>query len=59
MGIERKKPTFLATLKLDEEAKEVQAPKAVQKLLDEFEDVILTKLPKRLPPRREINDAIS
>jgi len=28
-GIKKKEPTFLATLKLDEEAKEVQAPKAV------------------------------
>ena len=57
-GIKKKEPTFLATLKLDEEVKEVQAPKAVQKVLDEFKDVMPTELPKRLPPRREVGHAI-
>ena len=54
-GIKRKEHTFLATLKLDEEAKEVQAPKVVQKVLDEFKDVMPAELPKRLPPRREVD----
>ena len=35
-GITRKEPTFLATLKLHEEAKEVQAPKVILRVLDEF-----------------------
>jgi len=39
-GVKKNEPTFLATLKLDEEAKEVQAPKTVHKVLEEFKDVM-------------------
>jgi len=52
-GVKKNEPTFLATLKLDDEAKKVQTPKIVHKVLEEFKDVMPTELPKRLPPRRE------
>jgi len=34
-GIYKKEPTYLATLKIDEESKKVYAPKAIQELLEE------------------------
>jgi len=52
-GIKKKEPTFLATLKLGKEAKEVQAPNVVQKVLNEFKDIMRAELPKRLPPKRK------
>ena len=52
-GTKKKEPTFLATLKLDEETNEVQASKVVQEVLHKFKDVMLVGLPKKLPPRRE------
>jgi len=36
----------------------VQTPKAIQKVLDEFKDVMPAELPKRLHPRREVDHAI-
>ena len=57
--IKRKEPTFLTTLKLGEAAKEVQGPNALQKVLDEFKDVMPAKLSKRLFPTREVNHALS
>jgi len=44
--IKKKEPTFRATLKLEEEVQKVQAPKAVQEVLDEFEDVTPTNYPR-------------
>jgi len=57
-GFKRKEPTFFGTLMLDEGANEVQAPKAIQKVLKEFKDVMAVELPKRLPQRREVDHAI-
>jgi len=54
-GIKRKEPT---SLKLDKEFKEVQAPKAVHKVFEEFKDVMPTELSKRLPQIREVNHVI-
>jgi len=53
-GFKRKEPTFLATLKMEEEFEEVQAPKSVHKVLEEFKDIMPTELPKIFPPRREV-----
>ena len=53
-----KEPTFLVTLKFDEEVKEVQAPKAVQEVLDDFKNVMPAELPKRISPKREVGHAI-
>jgi len=57
-GFKKKEPTFLATLKMEEEFKEAQALKHVHKVLEEFKDVMPVELPKRLPPRREVDHAI-
>ena len=43
--LKKKEPTFLATLKMKEEPKEVQAPKVIQEVLGEFKDVMLVELP--------------
>jgi len=43
---------------LDEEAKEIQAPKAIHEVLEDFKDVMPAELPKKLPPRREVDHAI-
>jgi len=51
--IKKNKPTFLATLKLDKEAKEVRAPKAIQEMLEEFKDIVPAELPKALPSLKE------
>jgi len=57
-GFKKQEPTFLATLKVEEEPKIVQAPKVIHRVLEEFKDVMPAKLPKRLPPRREVDHAI-
>jgi len=57
--IKKKELTFLAILKLYEEGKEVQAPKVIQKMLEESKDVMPTELPKRFPPRRKASNAIA
>ncbi len=36
----------------------VSSPKCVKRILDEFSDVMLEKLPDELPPRRRVNHAI-
>ena len=43
---------------MEEEPKEVQTREAIQKVLGEFKDVMPVELPKRLPPRREVDHAI-
>ena len=57
-GAKKNEPTYLTTLKLDEEAKKVQAPKIVHKVLEEFKDIMPVELPKKLPPRREVDHTI-
>ena len=59
-GLKKKEPTFIATLKMNEGPEDggKHAPKAIQKVLEEFKDVIPTELPKKLPPRREVDHAI-
>lgn len=59
-GLKKKEPTFIATLKMNEVPKDggKHAPKAIQKVLEEFKDVMPTELPKKLPPRREVDHAI-
>nr|XP_028962225.1 uncharacterized protein LOC114826300 [Malus domestica] len=51
--------TFLATLMLNEgEEKYGPLPKQVEDVLTEFADVMPKELPKKLPPRREVDHAI-
>jgi len=46
--------TFLTTPNMEKESKEVQVPKPIQKVLEEFKVVMLAKLPKRLPSRAKL-----
>ena len=57
-GIKKKEPTLLTTLKMEDKSKEMQAPKAIQKVLEGFKEVTPIKLPKTLSPRREVNHTI-
>ncbi|CAN6566578.1 unnamed protein product [Malus baccata var. baccata] len=51
--------TFLATLMLNEgEEKHGPLPKQVEDVLVEFTDVMPKELPKKFPPRREVDHAI-
>ncbi|KAM2418624.1 hypothetical protein ACFX1W_025288 [Malus domestica] len=51
--------TFLATLMLNEgEEKYGPLPKQVEDVLTEFADVMPKELPKKLPPRREVDHVI-
>ena len=52
-GMKKKEPTFLTTLKKEEELKEVQAPNAMHKVLEEFKDVMLVELPKKFARKRK------
>lgn len=53
-GLKMNEVTYLATLMEDKkDALEEPMPKAIEGVFDEFKDVILLKLPKRLPPRRK------
>ncbi|OMO74467.1 reverse transcriptase [Corchorus capsularis] len=58
-GVRKDEETFLAALKLDEQAMEKeQAPLEVLEVLDSFKDVMPRELPKRLPPKREVDHKI-
>ncbi|KAF8024618.1 hypothetical protein BT93_F1709 [Corymbia citriodora subsp. variegata] len=51
--------TFLATIKVDEDAGKVdETPTEVTQVLDTFADVMPSELPKKLPPRREVDHRI-
>nr|GFB58200.1 uncharacterized protein [Tanacetum cinerariifolium] len=42
----------------DEGSSKVEVPKAIERVLDEFKDMMPTELPKKLPPRREVDHSI-
>ena len=53
-GLKREEVAYLATLKeVKDEGSGEPMPKEIEGVLDEFKDVMLPELPKRLPPRRE------
>lgn len=53
-GLKMNEVTYLATLMEDKkDALEEPMAKAIEGVFDEFKDVILLNLPKRLPPRRK------
>ncbi|PKI66399.1 hypothetical protein CRG98_013201 [Punica granatum] len=53
-GIQKGEVTYLAALKVDEDGgSEDDVPAKVAQVLNSFKDVMLTKLPKKLPPKRE------
>ncbi|KAI3459096.1 hypothetical protein Pfo_015759 [Paulownia fortunei] len=59
-GVKRGEPTYLATLKEEVPAitKEEDLPPIIQNVLEENKDVMPDELPKKLPPRREVDHKI-
>ncbi|XP_031106210.1 uncharacterized protein LOC116010851 [Ipomoea triloba] len=58
-GIKKGEPTFLAVLDMDGEGKEASVvPPSIRVVLDENKDVMPERLPKELPPRREVDHTI-
>ncbi|RVW66305.1 Transposon Ty3-I Gag-Pol polyprotein [Vitis vinifera] len=53
-GLKRKEVTYLATLKEErDDGSGEPMPKEIEKVLNEFKDMMPLELPKRLPPRRD------
>lgn len=53
-GLKKNEVTYLNTLMEDKkDALEEPMPKSIEGVFDEFKDVILLKLPKRLLPRKK------
>lgn len=58
-GLKNKQVTYMATLKEEkEDGSGEPMPKVIKGVLDEFNDMMPPKLPKRLPPRRKENHKI-
>ena len=59
-GVRRREPTYLASLKSNDETEDGghDIPKEVQTVLIKYKDVLPSKLPKNLPPKREVDHAI-
>lgn len=57
-GLKRGEMTFLATMKEETSPFQMKAPKEIQEVLEEFKDVMPPELPKKLPPRREVDHEI-
>ncbi|GKD50534.1 putative retrotransposon gag domain, aspartic peptidase domain protein [Tanacetum coccineum] len=55
-GFNKSEPCYLAVTRLetDEGSSKVEVPKVIERVLDEFKDV----MPKELPPRREVDHTI-
>nr|GEV65398.1 hypothetical protein CTI12_AA187700 [Tanacetum cinerariifolium] len=56
----KSEPCYLAVTRLetDEGSSKVEVPKVIERVLDEFKDVMSNELPKKLPPRREVDHTI-
>nr|GEV54814.1 hypothetical protein CTI12_AA187700 [Tanacetum cinerariifolium] len=59
-GFNKSEPCYLAVTRLetDEGSRKIEVPKAIKRVLDEFKDVMPKVLPKKLPPRREVDHII-
>lgn len=57
-GIKKGQPTFLATLKEEEDSSNLELPMEISQVLEEFKDVMPPSLPKELPPKREVDHKI-
>ncbi|KAM7494779.1 hypothetical protein LguiB_029388 [Lonicera macranthoides] len=58
-GLKHDNPTFVTALKWDEiQETSGPLPKSIRRVLTEFEDVMPDNIPKKLPPRREIDHQI-
>nr|GEY17469.1 reverse transcriptase [Tanacetum cinerariifolium] len=59
-GFNKSEPCYLAVTRLetDEDSSKVEVPKVIERVLDEFEDVMPKEFPKKLPPRRKVDHTI-
>ncbi|GKA21078.1 hypothetical protein Tco_0701067 [Tanacetum coccineum] len=59
-GFNKSEPLYLAvtSLETDEGLSKVKVPKAIERVLKEFKDVMPKEFPKKLPPRREVDHTI-
>ncbi|GJU42205.1 RNA-directed DNA polymerase-like protein [Tanacetum coccineum] len=57
-GVAKDTVERLAWLETDEGSSKVDVPKVIERVLDEFKDVMPKELPKKLPPRREVDHTI-
>ncbi|GJU90999.1 putative nucleotidyltransferase, ribonuclease H [Tanacetum coccineum] len=59
-GFNKSEPCYLAVTRLetDEGSSKVEVPKVIERVLNEFKDVMPKELPKKLPPRREVDHTI-
>ncbi|GJT67300.1 hypothetical protein Tco_1018780 [Tanacetum coccineum] len=59
-GFNKSEPCYLAVtrLEMDEGSSKVNVPKVIEWVLDVFKDVMPKDLPKKLPPRREVDHNI-
>ncbi|KAL9265740.1 Retrovirus-related Pol polyprotein from transposon 17.6-like protein, partial [Drosera capensis] len=57
-GLKKEEPTFLAALKAEDERLMSDEPKVIKDVLEEFQDVMPPELPRKLPPRREVDHVI-
>ncbi|GJW18357.1 putative nucleotidyltransferase, ribonuclease H, partial [Tanacetum coccineum] len=56
----KSEPCYLAVTRLetDEGSSKNEVPKVIERVLEDFKDVMPKELPKKLPPRREVDHAI-
>ena len=58
-GVRKNEETFLPALKINEAPKDMsEIPPKVLDVLESFKDVMPSKLPKQLPPKREVDHKI-
>ncbi|GJV79681.1 putative reverse transcriptase domain-containing protein [Tanacetum coccineum] len=59
-GFNKSEPCYLAVTRLEtnEGSSKVEVPKVIERVLDEFKDVMPKELRKKLPPRREVDHTI-
>ncbi|CAH1423712.1 unnamed protein product [Lactuca virosa] len=57
-GLKKGEMTYLAMLKEETIPPNEEIPKKVKEVLEEFKDVMSPELPKKLPPRRELDHEI-
>ncbi|GKD40289.1 putative nucleotidyltransferase, ribonuclease H [Tanacetum coccineum] len=59
-GFNKSEPCYLAVTRLEtnEGSSKVEVPKVIERVLDEFKDVTSKELPKKLPPKREVDHTI-
>nr|GEV34752.1 hypothetical protein [Tanacetum cinerariifolium] len=59
-GFNKSEPCYLVVTRLetDEGSSKVEVPKVIERVLDEFKDVMPKELPKKLPPGRDVNHTI-